>query len=73
MPLLFGDAIVLERMAKRCQLGTLPRVVDFTEWERTTDEFTQPTIINFSDDRSIDFAPGIVSELTGLASYRYIK
>ena len=73
VPLLFGDAAVLERVTARCDLGTLPRVIDFAEWERTGEKLTQPTILDFSDDRSDDFSPGVVSELTGRASYRYIK
>jgi 4-hydroxythreonine-4-phosphate dehydrogenase len=73
VPLLFGDAVVLARVADQCELGTLPSVVSFTEWEQGNDEFTQPTIIDFSDGRSIDFTAGVVSELTGRASYRYIK
>ncbi len=73
VPLLFGDAVVLTRVAERCQLGALPPVITLAEWERTGDIRAEPTIIDFSDDRSNAFTPGVVNELTGRASYRYIK
>ncbi|MDA1050092.1 MAG: 4-hydroxythreonine-4-phosphate dehydrogenase PdxA [Planctomycetota bacterium] len=73
MPLVFGDAGVLESVAECCRLGTLPRVVDHVTWEATWDKITEPTIIDFAEDRSIAVTPGVVNEMTGRASYRYIK
>ncbi|MEX0818942.1 MAG: 4-hydroxythreonine-4-phosphate dehydrogenase PdxA [Pirellulaceae bacterium] len=72
-PLVFGDATVLARVARQCHLGTLPRVVKFPEWERSEDQLAEPAIIDFADDRSNDVTPGVVSEMTGRAAYRYIK
>jgi len=73
VPLLFGDSAVLERVAERCRLGTLPRVVDYARWELTWDKIAEPTIVDFVEDRSCAVTPGVVNELTGRASYRYIR
>ena len=73
VPLLFGDAVVLERVGECCGLGRLPHVVSFANWERIWDEIAQPTIVDFAEDRAIGVTPGVVSEITGRASYRYIK
>ena len=73
VPLIFGDATVLQRVADCCELGPLPRIITFAEWERSWDQITEPTIVDFSDADSEQVTPGVVSELTGRASYRYIK
>ncbi|MBC8355585.1 MAG: 4-hydroxythreonine-4-phosphate dehydrogenase PdxA [Planctomycetes bacterium] len=72
-PLLFGDAVVLERVAECCRLGPLPHVVKFAEWEQDWDQITEPTIVNCTDEHLGEVTAGVVSELTGRASYRYIK
>jgi 4-hydroxythreonine-4-phosphate dehydrogenase len=72
-PLVFGDATVLERVAECCRLGTLPPVVDYATWEQTWDKVTQPIIVDFAEDRPNAVTPGVVNEMTGRASYRYIK
>jgi 4-hydroxythreonine-4-phosphate dehydrogenase len=72
-PLLFGDANVLDRVARRCGLGTLPPIVPFAEWEQSSSDVTEPTIVNFADDESGSVTPGVVNADTGRASYRYIK
>jgi 4-phospho-D-threonate 3-dehydrogenase / 4-phospho-D-erythronate 3-dehydrogenase len=72
-PLLFGDANILARVAECCRLGTLPRVADFAEWERTWDDVTEPMIVHIAADSPIAVTPGVVNETTGRASYRYIK
>ncbi len=72
-PLLFGDATVLASVADACRLGSLPRVVDYAEWELTWDKITEPIIVDLADDRPSMVTPGVVNALTGRASYRYIK
>ena len=73
LPIVFGDAMVLRRVAERCRLEMTSRVVTFAEWEQTGDQLAEPTIVDFGDEASHLVTPGEVNAMTGLASYRYIK
>lgn len=72
-PFIFGSAAILERVANRCDLLPLPPIVSFPEWQRDSKNYTEPAIVDFADDLAHRVTPGVVTALTGRASYCYIK
>lgn len=70
-PVIFGNAAVLEQVARRCWLGVLPTVMSAADWAHSWSEVLGPVIVDFRDD-DLRVRPGVVNERTGLASYRYI-
>ena len=71
VPIVFGDAGILSRVAQQCGLPVPSRVVSFTESLdlRAIDE---ATVVDFALIDANTFVPGKVSADGGEASYQYI-
>ena len=71
VPVVFGDAEVLERVAVHCNLAQRTRILSLDEWKRLT-AVREPLIV---DCRAVDahlVEPGKVDPRCGRAAYDYI-
>lgn len=73
VPIIFGDAAVLRRVAECCGMALAAQVIAHAEWDQAWDQISRPTIVDFATAESHLIRPGEVSEITGRASYRFIK
>lgn len=72
VPIVFGDAAVLQRVADACGLPGPDRIVTPDEWSGVCRELTVPTVLDLPGLGAEDVQPGRVSAATGAASYGYI-
>lgn len=68
IPVIFGDASVLARVAKALSLE-LPDVITDRDAIRECDK---PTVLDFQNLNSDDVEPGVVTATTGRASFEYV-
>jgi 4-hydroxythreonine-4-phosphate dehydrogenase len=72
IPLVFGDADLLQRVATHCGIPMIAEVVPFADHDRWRNS-TVPTIVDFGWIEAGRVTPGEVNAETGLASYKYIE
>src|SRR5690242_8762121 len=72
VPVLFGDASVLERVAKAGGAAPDLRVVPAGEFEHTF-SINEPLIVDCAAVNAADIVPGTVSSACGRAAYHYIE
>ena len=72
VPVLFGDASVLQRVARRQFSALADGVVSPAEFENTK-ELNRPLIVDCRAVNAAKVRPGIISAACGRASYRYIE
>lgn len=73
VPIIFGDAGVLRRVAGQCGLPAPAQVVDANQWQQQGGELDQPTVLDLQAIEAGGVIPGQVDAATGRASYRYIE
>ena len=73
VPIIFGDAKVLSRVAERLQLGFTPLVIDADSGRSKFGELSEPCIYDLDVIGESDFTIGQVNAATGRAAYRYIE
>jgi 4-phospho-D-threonate 3-dehydrogenase / 4-phospho-D-erythronate 3-dehydrogenase len=73
VPIVFGDAAVLRRVADQCGLPAPAQVVDAERWQQHGRELDQPTVLDLQAIAVDGVEPGQVDAATGRASYRYIE
>lgn len=72
LPLIFGDAILLQAVGKRLELP-VPRHIGYRQWLERGNEIAEPTIVDMAQFTSTNsLAIGEVSALSGRASYQYV-
>ncbi len=72
VPILFGDANVLRRVASRCNLPLPPQTIQAEQWSRQHQNLTTPALLDLKAISADSVTPGVVSAATGRASYDYI-
>lgn len=73
VPLVFGDAEVLGRVAFKCGLEPPRRVVALDDWLAEPCEQHDPTVVDFGAIDASALQPGRVDETTGRAAFAYIE
>ncbi|MGE0757590.1 MAG: 4-hydroxythreonine-4-phosphate dehydrogenase PdxA [Pirellulaceae bacterium] len=73
VPLVFGDAAVLERCAQACGLPPPDRIVSVADWPEACRRLDSPAVLDLGLIGSDEVTPGVVSSTTGRASYGYIQ
>ena len=73
VPILFGDAELLARVARHCGLGDLPPRIDPETWQSAGGLVAHPAVLDLGalDARSVE--PGMANAQTGRASFQYIE
>lgn len=72
-PIVFGDAAVLRRVARRCNLRMPGRIFAHDQWPPPHLSEAGPAIYDLAVIDAKRVRPGHVNEATGAASYRYIE
>jgi 4-hydroxythreonine-4-phosphate dehydrogenase len=73
IPVLFGDAAVLARVARHCGLSAPPETIPYDDWADRYGQIRQPAVVDFRAVDAEGIEPGTVNAATGSASYRYIE
>jgi len=73
VPIIFGDAAVLARVARHLGWPEPRRVLPARDWASRWDEVREPTVLDFGAIAAEEVHPGVVSADTGRASYHYIE
>lgn len=73
LPIVFGDADVLERCARQTGLPAPRRILRREEWPPSPAGLTEPAVLNLQRIAASEVTPGKVSAVTGRASYEYIQ
>jgi 4-hydroxythreonine-4-phosphate dehydrogenase len=73
VPVVFGDADVLERAAEHCGFGKIPRIVRASEWSASWQKIDRPCVLDLRAIDAESVTPGVVSKETGQASFKYIE
>jgi 4-hydroxythreonine-4-phosphate dehydrogenase len=72
IPVVFGDADVLERVANACALSFLAHVVTLAEWIEDPRP-DAPTVVDCNAIDGATVVPGTVAQACGHAAYTYIE
>lgn len=72
IPVVFGDAGVLERVAAQCALPPPEKIVTLAEWTAQPPA-QQATVVDCKAIDAAKVAPGVVAEGCGRAAYTYIE
>jgi 4-phospho-D-threonate 3-dehydrogenase / 4-phospho-D-erythronate 3-dehydrogenase len=72
VPVVFGDAGVLERVADRTGLPRPTRVISLSDWRRDG-HLAEPAVVDCGAVAAADVRPGRLSARCGRAAYRYIQ
>ena len=72
VPIVFGDAGVLSRVARQCGLAEPDRVIDRTQWPSSCAGIDRPAVLDLAIAQADAIEPGAVNADTGRASYGYI-
>ncbi len=73
VPIVFGDASVLRRVARRCKLPAPQTVMALEDWQRQKAKARRPTVVDFHTLDGQKVQPGRISAACGRAAYEYIK
>jgi 4-hydroxythreonine-4-phosphate dehydrogenase len=73
VPLVFGDAEVLSRVAFACGLQPPRRVIAYDDWLADISGQSEATVIDFGAIDANTVEPGRVDERTGRAAFAYIE
>ena len=73
LPLLFGDANVLRRVAKRCQLEPIEPVMGLSDWHQEIGQLNEPAVVDVGAIDAESVEPGRVTAATGQACFRYLE
>ncbi|MDD4870524.1 MAG: 4-hydroxythreonine-4-phosphate dehydrogenase PdxA [Kiritimatiellae bacterium] len=72
-PVIFGDAAVLERVARLCRLSRPRFVVPIEKWTKMKRASDFPLVVDCQSIEAEHVLPGKINPACGSASYRYIE
>ena len=72
LPVIFGDAGVLRRVARHCRISFRTQILRLEEWKRTK-PLTFPVVVDCGSMDEKGPKPGKVQAVCGQAAYAYIK
>lgn len=73
VPVIFGDAAVLDAVAARCGLRSPKKIVSLKQWLNGGQKVRNATVVDCEKIAPDRFTPGAVSARCGAASFAYIK
>jgi 4-hydroxythreonine-4-phosphate dehydrogenase len=73
VPIVFGDAALLERVAKAAKLPLSAPVIGPSEWQTSWAQIDRPTILDLRAIDAAEVTAGQVSAATGRAAFTYIE
>lgn len=73
VPIVFGDAALLRRVADHCGLAFPNRILDQNGWAKLNGAIDEPAILDLACLAGVEVTPGHVDRATGMASYRFIE
>lgn len=73
LPIVFGDAEVLQRCAAQAGLPAPERILSDTQWPAAESELDAPAVLDLRLIQADRVTPGVVDAETGRASYGYIE
>jgi 4-hydroxythreonine-4-phosphate dehydrogenase len=73
VPVVFGDAAVLARVAKRCGLPEPPEMIAHADWPTQCRRVRTASVLDLAAIDAESVKPGTADAATGSASYRYIE
>jgi 4-hydroxythreonine-4-phosphate dehydrogenase len=72
VPIVFGDAALLQRVAKIIGVPFNAKVVARAEWSQVCRSLTGPTVLDFQSFAAESIVPGQVAAQCGEAAYQYV-
>jgi len=72
VPIIFGDAGVLRRVAEKLALPFTARIITRAEWPQMAREIAEPTVLDLDVITAEDVLPGRVDARCGDAAFRYV-
>src|SRR5207249_2818019 len=72
VPIVFGDAAILWRVAAAADLPLQAAVITPAEWEATFEAIDQPVILDLQAIEAETVEPGKVSAATGRAAFTFV-
>jgi 4-hydroxythreonine-4-phosphate dehydrogenase len=73
VPVVFGDAKLLQRVARHCGLPLPETVIERSRWADVCPQLDGPAILDLAALDGAQIEPGRVDAITGRASYCYIE
>jgi 4-phospho-D-threonate 3-dehydrogenase / 4-phospho-D-erythronate 3-dehydrogenase len=73
MPVIFGDAEVLQAVAKETGLAFATPVISLEEWQRSAGEIASARVLDLRRITLRDFIPGAINAATGDAAFAYVN
>jgi len=73
VPVLFGDAAVLTRVAVQARFPLRAPAITPAQWQANWASITLPTIVDWQAVDAAAVQPGVVSALTGRAGFTYVE
>ncbi len=73
VPIVFGDAAVLARVARACELASPEFVITRDQWPAACGAIDRPAVLDLCEIAADSVRPGVVNADTGRAAYRYIE
>ncbi len=73
MPVVFGDASLLDRCSAHAGLPAPRRILRESDWEKECGGIAEPTVLDLGGFDESGFVPGIVSAKTGAAGYHFVE
>ena len=73
-PIVFGDSVILSRVAQQLNLSTPRQVISLDQWPKAAQSITGPAVLDIrAIEKAEDVRPGQVSAATGRAAFAYIE
>ena len=73
VPVVFGDAAILSRVAEATGLALRAPVITLDQWQSGRTKIDQPTILDLRAIDAASVSAGVVSAATGRAAFTYIE
>ncbi len=71
-PIVFGNAALLERVAKHCDLPMPEGVVRMADGVEAVSQVNQPAVFDCTSDAAATIRPGTIDATTGAQSFEYV-
>lgn len=73
VPVIFGDASILQRVAAHTGLPFHAQVINQERWKSQRDTIEHPTILDLGLLKADEISPGVLGAHTGAAAYAYVN
>ncbi len=73
VPVVFGDASIMRRVAEACGLPAPDRTMALADWAKVFAGLAEPSLVDIPTVDLSDIRAGVVSGATGMAGYIYVE